>query len=278
MLAVESTGGGYIYDTTSWELLASIPTESLEDNSLSNLTFFPDNQSLLFVAGLVSENVLYSVFWRYDLRTGTISRAFDDIEEQSPYETPFFSPDGKLLVFHSSFCTKTETGSVCRDALQLRDANTGDLIRRIPGNGLDKWEDMSVFAFRSDSNLIASGGEDGAVRVWDVASGMLKYKFQHESNVTSLSFSPDGSVLVSVGDDAAVRFWDVESGATEEQSSWRSPASPGPTRFCPISVREFDQYSGFHGGRLQFAPTFCSTNDLDLGCSANAGWLCAVSR
>jgi len=212
MLAVESTAGGYIYDTTSWELLASIPTEILEDNSLSNLTFFPDNQSLLFVAGLVIENVRYSVFWRYDLRTGAISRAFQDIEEQSHYAAPFFSPDGKLLVFHSSSCTKTETENVCRDALQLRDANTGELIRRIPEIGLDEWEDMIVFAFSPDSSLLASGGEDGAVRVWDVASGMLKDKFQHESNVTSLSFSPDGSVLVSVGEDAAVRFWDIESG------------------------------------------------------------------
>ncbi len=212
MLAVESTAGGYIYDTTSWELLASIPTESLENNSLSNLMFFPDNQSLLFVSGLVNENVLYSVFWRYDLRTGTISRAFEGIEEQPPYEAPFFSPDGKLLVFHNSLCTTTEAESTCRDMLQVRDAATGKLIRKIPENGLDKWEDMHVFTFSPDSSMIMSGGEDGAVRVWDVASGMLKYKFQHESNVTSLSFNPEGSVLVSVGDDAAVHFWDVKSG------------------------------------------------------------------
>ncbi|HEX2993958.1 MAG TPA: hypothetical protein VHP14_04005, partial [Anaerolineales bacterium] len=167
--------------------------------------------SLLFVSGWVSENVLYSVFWRYDLRTGTISRAFEDIE-QAPYETPFFSPDGKLLVFHSAICTTTETDRICRDALQVRDAVTGNLIRGMPADGLDKWQDMSIFAFSPDSSLITSGGEDGAVRVWDVASGMLKYKFQHESNVTSLSFSPDGSVLVSVGEDATVRFWDMKSG------------------------------------------------------------------
>ncbi len=212
MLAVESTAGGYIYDTASWELLASIPTASLENNSLSNLTFFPDNQSLLFVAGLVSGNVFHNVFWRYNLHIGTVSRAFEDIEEQPPYETPFFSPDGKLLVFHSSFCTTTEAENVCRDALQLRDAATGNLIRRMPENGLDKWEDMSVFAFSPDSSLLASGGKDEAVRIWDVASGMLKYKFQHESDVTSLSFSPDGNVLVSVGNDAAVRFWDMKTG------------------------------------------------------------------
>lgn len=67
LLAVESTAGGYIYDTATWELLASISTESLEDNSLRNLTFFPDNQSLLFIAGADCFHNILVIFHDFEI-------------------------------------------------------------------------------------------------------------------------------------------------------------------------------------------------------------------
>ncbi len=205
MLAVESSAGGYVYDASNWDLLATISPDAVQDGWFDQLSFFPDQQRLLFAAG-------YSkAFWQYDLRTQKITRVYENIGNEA-FDQPFFSSDGKLFAFGSSICSETDNNSTCRWVLDLYDANTGELIRRIPENGLDKWEDMEVYAFSPDNQLVATGGNGNVVRVWDVASGTLKYNLPHESDVQSLSFSPDGKVLVSAGLDAAVRFWDMRDG------------------------------------------------------------------
>jgi WD40 repeat protein len=206
MLVVESSAGGYVYDTSTWNLLSEIPRSTVQDGWLTQLTFFPDQQHLLFAAGYST------VFWQYDLHTQKIARAFENIDQKIDIlDNPVFSPDGKLLILGSLICSDTGTHP-CRQVLDVYDANTGEPLHRMPKHGLDPWGDMSVYAFSPDSTLIASGGDDDVVRVWDVASGTLKYQFQHESDVRSLSFSPDGKVLTSAGLDAAVRFWDMQNG------------------------------------------------------------------
>ena len=204
MLVVETSAGGYLYDTSTWSLLTEIPRSAVQDGWLSHLIFFPDQQHLLFIAGYGR------LFWQYDLHTQKLSRVFENID-QEVFDQSVFSPDGKLLIVGGSICAETATTS-CRQTLNVYDVKSGELLRRIPENGLDQWGDMSVYVFSPDGTLIASGGDDDVVRVWDVASGTLKYQLQHESDVKSLSFSPDGNVLVSAGLDATVRFWDMENG------------------------------------------------------------------
>lgn len=205
MLVVESSAGGYVYDAFNWNLLATIPVDAVQDGVLDQLTFFPDHQRLLLTAGYGK------AFWQYDLRTQKLARVYENISTES-FEQPFFSTDGRLLAFGSVLCTGTENNHICRQVLNLYDASTGELIHRIPENGLDPGEDMNVYAFSPDHQWVATAGRDDVVRVWDVARGTLKYKLLHESDVQSLSFSPDGGVLVSAGLDAAVRFWGMQDG------------------------------------------------------------------
>ncbi len=64
-----------------------------------------------------------------------------------------------------------------------------------------------------DGTQVAIGGERGALRLLDVASGALRSLEGHSSSIWCLDFSPDGSRLASGSGDRTLRTWDVASGA-----------------------------------------------------------------
>jgi len=86
MFVVESSAGGYVYDTVTWNLLDELPRSSVQGDRLSQLVFFPDQQDLLFISGHEG------LFWKFDLQTKEISRVFEAIDPR-PYGIQLFSPD-----------------------------------------------------------------------------------------------------------------------------------------------------------------------------------------
>lgn len=68
-------------------------------------------------------------------------------------------------------------------------------------------------AFHPAGALFASGGKDGAVRLWEAAGGRLHQTLTgHEGPVACLAFSPDGKLLASGGADGTLRIWELPSG------------------------------------------------------------------
>jgi WD40 repeat protein len=60
---------------------------------------------------------------------------------------------------------------------------------------------------------MVSAGADGAVRLWDAATGQeLRTLTGHTGPVRAVGFSSDGTRIVSAGYDRAVRLWDPASG------------------------------------------------------------------
>lgn len=71
---------------------------------------------------------------------------------------------------------------------------------------------ITAVAFAPDGKICATGGEDRAIRLWDVETGELRYALPpgHRGAITSLQFTPQGQ-LVSAGRDNTLRFWVLES-------------------------------------------------------------------
>ncbi len=72
---------------------------------------------------------------------------------------------------------------------------------------------VSCVDVSSDGALVASGGWDRVVKLWDLARGRVLKEFRgHEGYITSVSFSADDRYVLSSATDGTIRLWDVHTG------------------------------------------------------------------
>jgi RNA polymerase sigma factor (sigma-70 family) len=68
-------------------------------------------------------------------------------------------------------------------------------------------------AFSPDGSLLALGGNDQRVHLWDwKARKELRQTRWHPDRIRSLTFAPDGKTLASVGDASPIHLWDPATG------------------------------------------------------------------
>jgi WD40 repeat protein len=106
------------------------------------------------------------------------------------------SPDGtRLAVAH-------------RKGVQVWDATSGKVLAETQGSG------AGVLAFSADGALLASGGRDGKVALWDARTGALRHQLagHGDANVLRVAFRPGRAELASGGSEGWVRTWDLKTG------------------------------------------------------------------
>ncbi len=75
---------------------------------------------------------------------------------------------------------------------------------------------VNAVAFSRSGNLLASGGDDNNVILWDGASfAFVRTLAGHTDDVSAVAFSADGLRLSSGSVDGSTRLWDVASGRLE---------------------------------------------------------------
>jgi WD40 repeat protein len=93
---------------------------------------------------------------------------------------------------------------------------------------------VSILAFSADGKMLASGGSDKLIFLWDLATGQARGPMEgHRGTVTSLAFAPGGGLLASVTcdpDDRRIRFWDVTTDASVVPYGPETTAGAATTR------------------------------------------------
>jgi len=113
-----------------------------------------------------------------------------------------YSPDGKLLAIASG--TPGRIGQAyLAEGDNLRPLHTSPDV-------------VLTVAFSPDGTTIATGGADNAIRLFDVASGKLKFKTeQHADWVMGLGFHPATNLIVSASRDKTARIINTANGELE---------------------------------------------------------------
>src|SRR5262245_20871194 len=93
------------------------------------------------------------------------------------------------------------------DELLFWDAADGQLLAKVPQQA---W--VTALGYSADGRTLASGHDNGLVRVWDVASRNLIGEIQaHGESVSAIAFAPAGDRLATAGEDRVVKVWDEYS-------------------------------------------------------------------
>ncbi|EMD38758.1 hypothetical protein CERSUDRAFT_112472 [Gelatoporia subvermispora B] len=72
---------------------------------------------------------------------------------------------------------------------------------------------VTCLAYSKDGTLVASGGADRRIIIWDALTGEHKQTLEgHDSGILNIVFSPDGERLISVANQDHCRVWDLSSG------------------------------------------------------------------
>jgi WD40 repeat protein len=113
----------------------------------------------------------------------------------SPVSAVAFSPNGRYLV--------TDGGGY----VHLWEAST----ERESKSFTSPRQDVTSFAFSSDSRFVVTGSLDGIARLWDVEVGTEVWEFATNRPISSIAMSPDGGTILTGSNERVVQSWNAQT-------------------------------------------------------------------
>jgi RNA polymerase sigma factor (sigma-70 family) len=181
-----------------------------DEGPAHSIVFSPDGKTLAWAAedGAIR-------LW--DVSGGRLLRRI--VPADPPQQRPLglhFSPDSRILL---AATRELQPGAQTEGpgAVWYWEVATGKELRRLGGKEFFP----QAVALSADGRTLATGSQDGLIRVWDAdltggtppRLGKERYHFQaHSSGIIDLAFSPDGRTLASGGYDHVVRLWETATG------------------------------------------------------------------
>ncbi|MEV0326875.1 trypsin-like peptidase domain-containing protein [Micromonospora echinospora] len=198
-----------LWNTTSWQ--HGRPGIIGDGVTPLSARYSPDGKVLVATGGPSLDAVTSGkatapfTYWlmRWNLADSDVAPIWVNYKVDDASKNPYpsgevtFSPDGKSIAIPMS-----------NGRIELREARTGKLVHTLDGNhGF-----ATTVAFNGNGTVLASGGSDRNVRLWDVATRRQigTTLSGHNGSIRELAFLPNSGTLASVSDyDVSLRLWDV---------------------------------------------------------------------
>ncbi len=205
---------------TLWDAATGQVIRTMDGHTLPihDLSFSPDGR-------LVASSSADGTVKLWDPSAGSVVRTLADHRRNAGGPIAF-SPDGKVLA----------SGGGGEPTVRVWNSASGEIVRTlrddvIAGTGIDRGPDGKAVtvdkrrslgrhrkpvAFSPDGKILATGVEDGTIKLWDASAGSLVRTLRDHHNrgaVTGLAYSPDGKTLASIGfTGQSITVWDAASG------------------------------------------------------------------
>ncbi|KAF3920585.1 Doublecoronin [Orbilia brochopaga] len=180
-------------------------------HGVSSLRFNPNNPSLFSTTSYSSTLSLFSI----------------DTASSQPSVISTYPLDSHL--YTHSICAPSATATIAvagsSPHIRLIDPRTSSASQTLFGHITSV---LSVAWSPIYSSILASGGADGSIRIWDIRFGARclgsldvsrppqpanrSAGKAHEGGVNGLLWTPDGRKVVSAGMDSKIRIWGMETG------------------------------------------------------------------
>ncbi len=221
----------FVWDTADYELVAALPDE--ENGAVQTAVFHPDGirlaatyedtsiriwdtaarQSIMRLLGHTKpvNDVAFNpdgsrfasagadgsvIVWNTDNGAPLYSLDISQPETVGGANAVAFHPDGQhVIVAYDDGASRLWQGQT--------------FIRKLPGHT----SAVLDVTFSHNGNLIASAGDDGTIKVWEMATGQVSYIIVgHSGGVTAVQFTHDDSRLVTAGRDNTAKIWQASPG------------------------------------------------------------------